>query len=79
MFARLYKTPATVFLIIGIVPLVPGGGIYYTMDALLDGEMDLFLRRGLETAAYAGAIAVGCSLVSSMARILTTLRRRGRL
>ena len=79
VFARLYKTPATVFLIIGIVPLVPGGGIYYTMDALLDGEMDLFLRRGLETAAYAGAIAVGCSLVSSMARILTTLRRRGRL
>ena len=61
------------------MPLVPGGGIYYTLDALLNGEMDLFVQRGLETAAYAGAIAVGCSLVSSIARILTALRRQGHL
>ena len=79
IFARIYKTPATVFLIIGIVPLVPGGGIYYTMDALLNGQMDLFLAKALETVAYAGAIAVGCSLVSSIARILTALRRQGHL
>ena len=74
IFARLYKTPATVFLIIGIIPLVPGGGIYYTMEALINGDLSLFVRYGMETAASAGAIAVGCSLVSSLARIAVALR-----
>ena len=74
IFARLYKTPATVFLIIGIIPLVPGGGIYYTMEALINGDLPLFVRYGMETAASAGAIAVGCSLVSSLARIVVALR-----
>ena len=55
IFARLYKTPATVFLIIGIIPLVPGGGIYYTMEALINGDLSLFVRHGMETAASAGA------------------------
>ena len=42
IFARMFKAPATIFLIIGIIPLVPGGGIYYTMYALLGGDMHLF-------------------------------------
>ena len=78
IFARIYKTPATVFLIIGIIPLVPGGGIYYTMEALINGDLSLFVRYGMETAASAGAIAVGCSLVSSVARLTTVIRRRSR-
>ena len=77
VFARLYKTPATVFLIIGIIPLVPGGGIYYTMEALINGDMTAFVRLGMETVASAGAIAVGCSLVSAVARIVTLKRRKG--
>ena len=76
IFARLYKTPATVFLIIGIIPLVPGGGIYYTMEALINGDLPLFVRYGMETAASAGAIAVGCSLVSSVSRLIAAVRRR---
>ena len=75
VFARIFKTPATIFLIIGIIPMVPGGGIYYTLEALINGDMPLFVQLGMETAASAGAIAVGCSLVSSMARIIALLRR----
>lgn len=75
VLARIHKAPATIFLIIGIIPLVPGGGIYYTMEALINGDMGLFVQRGLETASSAGAMAVGCSLVSSAARILTVWRR----
>lgn len=75
LFARLYKVPATVFMIIGIIPLVPGGGIYYTMEALVNENMTLFVEKGLETVEYASAIAVGCSLVSSSMRILTWKRR----
>ena len=78
IFARVFKTPATIFLIIGIIPMVPGGGIYYTLDALINGDMPLFVQLGMETAASAGAIAVGSSLVSSVARIATLLRRERR-
>ena len=76
MFARIHKSPATLFLTIGIIPLVPGAGIYYTMEALLNGSLSLFARRGLETAACAGAIAVGCSLVSSVFRMCSAARKR---
>ena len=75
IFVRILKAPATIFLIIGILPLVPGGGIYYTMEALINGDMDLFVYQGLKTAACAGAIAIGCSLVSSCARIISAAYR----
>ncbi len=70
VFARIHKTPATLFLIIGIIPMVPGGGIYYTMEALLNGNMQQFVSQGIKTAASAGAIAGGCSLVSSIVRMV---------
>lgn len=78
LMARAMKAPATIFLIIGIIPLVPGGGLYYTMDALLNGDTVLFGRTALETAACAGAIAVGVSMVSSLARLLFRRSSEGR-
>ena len=75
IFARVHKAPATLFLIIGIIPLVPGGGIYYTMEALINGDMQLFVYKGLSTGACAGAIAVGCSMVSSTVRMITAAIR----
>ena len=77
VFARIMKTPATVFLIIGIIPLVPGGGLYYTMESLVNSDMTLFVRYGLETVVSAGAIAVGSSLVSAVVRF-TAVRRSAR-
>ena len=76
IFARMFKAPATVFLITGIIPLVPGGGLYYTLDALIDGNMALFAEKGIEAAGIAGAIAAGSSLVSSVVRILPKRKRK---
>ncbi len=76
IFARMFKAPATVFLITGIIPLVPGGGLYSTLDALIDGNMALFAEKGIEAAGIAGAIAAGSSLVSSMVRILPKRKRK---
>ena len=77
IFARVLKAPAAIFLIIGIIPLVPGGGLYYAMDHLINGDFALFAQQGLRTAAYAGAIAVGVSMVSSIARIISWKKRPG--
>ena len=68
--ARIMKAPATIFLIIGIVPLVPGGGLYYTMEHLLNGDSPAFSQKLVQTGAIAATIAVGVSLVSSTVRLL---------
>jgi len=69
ILARIFKTPATIFLIVGIIPLVPGGGLYDTMDFLLKGDTRMFEIQGIRTVGSAIAIAVGCSLVTSIVRI----------
>ena len=71
ILARVLKAPATIFLVIGIIPLVPGGGLYYTMDYLISGDFAMFTSKGHQTAAAAGAIAAGASMVTSLVRILT--------
>ncbi len=76
IMSRVMKTPATIFLIIGILPLVPGGGIYYTMEYAVYGNTPLFLEKGLQTFAIAAAIAFGVSIPSSIFRVHVYNRKR---
>lgn len=69
IMARIFKAPVTVFLIIALLPLVPGGGIYYTMEYCINGNMDMFINEGVHTFFIAGALAVGIILVSSLVRL----------
>jgi uncharacterized membrane protein YjjB (DUF3815 family) len=69
VMARVFKAPATGFVIVGILPFVPGGGIYYTMEYCLSGDTQMFLSTGIHTFGIAGAVAVGLLLVSSLGRI----------
>lgn len=73
--ARIMKIPVTVFMIIAILPLVPGSGIYYTMLACTKSDWALFSSKGLETIGIAGAIAVGMLLISSIFRMATDIYR----
>lgn len=57
--ATVRKSPATIYLIAGIFPLVPGAGLYYTSYYLITNEMDQFSRMGTETLKVAGAIVLG--------------------
>lgn len=74
--ARLLKAPATGFLVVGILPFVPGGGIYYTMEYCLSGNTQLFLSTGIHTFGVAGAVAVGLLLASSLVRLALPLFQR---
>jgi len=73
--ARIMKVPVTMFMIIAILPLVPGGGIYHTMQACINSDYVLFATKGIETIGIAGAIAVGMLLISTFFRIGTTIIR----
>lgn len=74
VMARAFKAPVTGFLTIGILPLVPGGGIYYTMEYCVSGQTSLFIETGIHTFAIAGALAVGVLIVSSLVRLFQMMR-----
>lgn len=76
IMARIRKCPAIGYLLVAFFPLVPGGGIYYTMEYAINGETGLFLETFLHTLGIAGSLAVGVLLVSSFVRMVSTLRRR---
>lgn len=76
VMARIRKCPVTGYLLVAIFPLVPGSGIYYTMEYAMEGKTDAFLSSFLHTLGLAGAIAVGVLLVSSIVRMWTTFRRQ---
>ncbi len=62
--AHARKTPATVYLIPGLVPLVPGGSLYYTMSALLQKDYDTALVKGLSTIEVMLGISFGVVAMS---------------
>lgn len=65
IMARVTKSPTTVYLAVALIPLVPGGGVYYTMLYLLEGSIELGVTTGLHTLGISGALAMGIILVSS--------------
>ncbi|MGL4742437.1 MAG: threonine/serine exporter family protein [Sarcina sp.] len=77
ILARNLKSPATVFLLPGIIPLVPGGGLFYTMTGLLTGNMEQFNSYGISTFETAAGIAIGVILASLIVQhINNTLKKR---
>ena len=44
ILARVRKTPATQFVMGGIVPLVPGSSLYRAMSCVVRGDMDGFMK-----------------------------------
>jgi uncharacterized membrane protein YjjB (DUF3815 family) len=66
MMARILKTPASVFSISGIYPLVPGITAYLTIENIVTGNLATALNKGVETLAFAGAIAFGIMLVTAL-------------
>ncbi len=71
--ARIRKSPALPYLAVGIFPLLPGAGIYYTMNYAVQGNMDMFISKGMHTAAEAGVMAVAILLVSTIVRLINHL------
>ena len=75
ILARIVKTPVTVFVITSVIPMVPGGTLYYTMLGLLQGDKATFVDRGLYTLSAAGAMALGIFAATMLFRLLFTVGR----
>lgn len=70
VMARLRKYPAISYLVISLLPLIPGAGIYHTAQQAMQSNLDGFISYGTQTLATAGVMAVGILLVSTTVRII---------
>lgn len=64
VMARVTKAPATPILACSIVPLVPGGKLYYTTYYFVVGEMEEFYDSIIALLRIASGLAVGIILVT---------------
>ena len=62
------KCPITVFLVSGILPLVPGAGVYYTAYYIVTNQLTQASLKGMESFKVAFAIVMGIVLVVSIPR-----------
>ncbi len=74
VFSRAGKEAATLFIIPGIIPLVPGAGMYYTMSYFLQNDLSTAGAVGAETLIMAGSIAIALLIVASVNRLLLSVK-----
>ena len=76
VLAFLKKNPATVYLIPGLLPLVPGSGMFQTMRAAVTGNLHNALHLALTTLTTAGATALAVAIIASIARLLALFAKK---
>ena len=79
IMARIRKFPATSYLMCALVPLIPGSGIYYTIDLVRRGMLPEAYQKGMATAMIAGAMAIGVLLISTVFRMWSIWLRNHRM
>lgn len=74
MMARVYKSPATIFIMVGCFPLVPGNGIYYTMLYAVQGMNDLFMQYFLSTLGIGFSLAFSILISSTIIQVYRRIK-----
>lgn len=69
LLARRLKKPATVFLLPGFIPLVPGREAYATMANIVNGHYTQGVAIGVQTILIGGAIAFGIFASTTVYRL----------
>lgn len=66
VLARIIKAPVTVFLIPGLLPVVPGGSIYRCVYYIIGNNSELSVYYLMETLQIAGAMALAVFIADSV-------------
>lgn len=77
VLARRCKMPVTIFILPGIIPLVPGVGLYRSMLYLIQNDLTGALNEGVRTLFISGIIAVTVAIVNATVRNLFVKTKRG--
>lgn len=76
ILARKLKQPAILFVIPGIIPLVPGLGMYNTMLYMVQDNFELGISTGADTLFIGVAISLGVLVMTSLSRTFTLIKMR---
>ncbi|HEY5585410.1 MAG TPA: threonine/serine exporter family protein [Ruminiclostridium sp.] len=76
--ARKFKTPAFVFLIPGIFPLVPGITAYNTLRFIVENNISEAFNKGIQTVVVGGDIAFGVMLSTAIFKFISKIRSKSR-
>lgn len=68
--ARLLKTPATPIVTTSLIPLIPGGSLYYTMAYAFESDFGMFLEKAVSTLKLASALALGIIVVTALSQLI---------
>lgn len=63
------KTPTTVLITTALVPLIPGGSLYYTMAYAFDTDYTRFIERAVYTLQLASALALGIIVATAIIKV----------
>lgn len=69
IFARIYRTPRTIFTVTGVIPMVPGVPAFTSMLEIANGHIDEGIIAGVQTVLIGGALAVGLTTVRVLTRV----------
>ncbi len=75
IMARVLKTPTTTFHMTALIPLIPGGSLYYTMASLFGGNLSNFLEKAVYTLELAVSLALGIVLVTAVAHTVARIQK----
>ncbi|MFE8701381.1 threonine/serine exporter family protein [Cytobacillus sp. FJAT-54145] len=59
VFSRMYKTPVIIFIVAGIIPLVPGGLAYDAMRNFVENDYNTAINLAAKAFMISGSIAMG--------------------
>lgn len=74
VMARVLKCPATLFIIVAVIPLVPGGALYGAMYHFVKGDFAASSAQGVSTLLLAVAIAAGMLFPMSLFQLVRRTR-----
>ena len=73
VMARVLRTPTTTFIMTALIPLIPGGSLYYTMAYAFESDLNRFLDKGIYTLELALALALGVIIAAAATKTLFRL------
>lgn len=78
IMARILKAPSNTYLIPGIIPLIPGGSLYYTMKGVVDGNQQLFAESGKNTVFVTFGMAAGMVVAAVVFHYIIKIKKKGK-
>lgn len=75
IMAKKLQTTVPTLLIAALIPMAPGGGVYYTMLYLVQNKYQESVLKGMETLIIAGSMALGIIFVTTLFRIFHIIKK----